>query len=192
MAAIGFRVHTGWAACVVLDGAPGHLEVLLRRRLELLPADGSVPRFVYHQAAETSPAEAVALVKSARTSANQCARLAVKEILRSNAAIRAAGVAIGSVAVPQDLGGILASHPLIHSAEGALYQQALTDACARAGLAVTTVREKRVWQDAAAACGLDADSLETQIAALRKHAGPPWGGDQRIAAAAALLAQLRA
>ena len=33
-AAIGFRLHTGWAALVVAAGRPGKVEVLLRRRFE--------------------------------------------------------------------------------------------------------------------------------------------------------------
>jgi hypothetical protein len=48
-AALGFRLHTGWAALVAIAGVPGKFQVLLRRRIELLPRGDSVPRFVYQE-----------------------------------------------------------------------------------------------------------------------------------------------
>ena len=73
-AALGLKLHTGWAALVVVAGRPGDIQVLLRQRLELLPADGSIPRFVYHQAAEMKLPQATQLVKSARKAAEDAAR----------------------------------------------------------------------------------------------------------------------
>jgi hypothetical protein len=52
LAALGCKLHTGWAMLVAVAGDPGGIEVLLRRRIDLLPPDNSIPRFVYHQAAE--------------------------------------------------------------------------------------------------------------------------------------------
>ena len=72
-AALGFRLHTGWAAVVAAAGQPGKIEVLLRSRIELLPPDGSIPRFVYHEAAALDASGAAALVKRA-ASASRGAR----------------------------------------------------------------------------------------------------------------------
>jgi len=181
MAAIGFRVHTGWAACVVLEGQPGRLKVLLRRRLELLPKNDSPPRFLFHSAAELGPDKAADLVESARLAVHQHVRLALQELLQTTPAIECAGIPVGSKEVPQKLAAILASHPLIHSAEGAFYQQAVADACTHHNLPVFTAREKAVWLECA-------PKMQEELTALRTSVGPPWGEDQRIAAAAALFA----
>ena len=183
-AALGFKLHTGWAAVVVAGRTRGHVDVLLRKRIELLPSDGSVPRFVYHQAAELPLAEARKLVKRTARSAQETAGAALAELLqelRSGAvSIDAAGVTIGSVAVPSDLPAILAAHTLIHSAEGVLFQEAVAGACEARGMEVVRVREKDLWPKLGAGVRAEVDSLRSLI-------GPPWGTDQKTATAAALV-----
>jgi hypothetical protein len=191
-AALGFRLHTGWAAVVAVAHRPGKIEVLLRRRLELLPADGSIPRFVYHSAAEMEAADSAALVKRATAEARKTARAAVKEIVEMlrgmDVSLQAAGISTGSTKVPAELARILASHPLIHSAEGVLFQQAVAGACEHCELAILTVREREALTRAAEACGSTADRFRESLDGLRKTVGPPWGVDQKTATAAALLA----
>jgi hypothetical protein len=190
--ALGFKLHTGWAAMVVVTGGRGNINLLLRSRLELLPGDGSIARFVYHQAAEMGPAEAADLVKTATLAAEKAARRGLGEALRglnpAEVEIEAAGVLAGSMAVPEDLGAILRSHALIHAAEGRLFQQAIFAACAGCGVEAITIREREVWEKSAAALGLDEARLRERVDALGKSAGPPWGADQKAATAAGLLA----
>jgi hypothetical protein len=190
--ALGFKLHTGWAAMVVVTGGPGGLKLLVRSRLELLPADGSIPRFIYHTAAEMGAAEAAALVKSAKLAAEKAARRGLGEALRAlnpaDVEIEAAGVLAGSMAVPDDLGAILRSHTLIHAAEGRLFQQAIFAACGGGGVEAITIRERDVWEKAASAYGLDEARFRDRVDALGKSAGPPWGADQKAATAAGLLA----
>jgi hypothetical protein len=190
-AALGFKLHTGWAILVAVAGQPGEIKVLFRGRIELLPFDESVPRFVYHKAAELPLSQATALVKRVREASQKAARLAIKDVLRDldSRGVKAAvcGVLSGSTPVPDDLSRILRSHPLIHAAEGALFQQAIFSACESCGLAVTTVREREVWSRAAAAWGLADAELRKQMDALRKSVGAPWSADHKSAAAMALL-----
>jgi hypothetical protein len=190
-AALGFRLHTGWAALVVVAGEPGKLEVLHRRRVELLPPGDSVPRFVYHQAAELPPAQAAELVARAEAASQQTARIAIGEVLdhlRTIALVTKAGIPSGSKPVPKDLQALLRSHPAIHTAEGALFQRAIASACQNSGLAVISAREREVWLNAADAWGMQEDGLRKAIDGLRKSVGAPWGTDQKTASAFALLA----
>jgi len=191
-AALGFKLHTGWAMLVAVTGQPGELQVLFRGRMELLPPDESVPRFVYHEAAEMPLARATALVKRAREASQKVARLALKDTLRDlesrGAKAAVCGVLAGSTPVPDDLFRILRSHPLIHAAEGALFLQAIVSACESCGLTVTAVREREVWARAAAAWGLIEPELRKEMDALRKAVGAPWSADHKTAAAVALLA----
>ena len=191
-AALGFRLHTGWAAVVAAAARPNQIEILTRRRIELLPADGSIPRFVYHEAAELEAKESAALIKRATAGSRQAARAAVTEIIewlkRMDIAVGEAGIPGGSTVVPQSLAKILGSHPLIHAAEGALFHSAVTGACEAAGLKAVTVREREVLSRAAAARGIAEPRFRRSLDDLRKTIGPPWTADQKIAAAAALLA----
>jgi hypothetical protein len=184
-AALGFKLHTGWAAAVVVLRPRGHVEVMLRRRIELLPPDGSVPRFVYHKAAELEPAESSKLVKraasAARGSASSALARLLEELRSRSVSIEAAGIATGSTNVPSDLAAILAAHTLIHAAEGVLFQNAVSEACESHGLNVTRTREKDLWTN------LGSDTRQ-EVDGLRGLIGPPWGADQKTATGAALVA----
>lgn len=190
-AALGFKLHTGWAMLVALAGHPGEIQVLLRRRIELLPLDESVPRFVYHEAADLPPSQATALVKRAREASLLAARFAINDVLREldsrGARADACGIPSGSTLVPDDLSRILRAHPLIHAAEGALFQGVIVAVCESCGLAVTLAREREVWSRTAAAWDLGEPGLRKEVDGLRKSVGAPWGGDHKTAAAAALL-----
>jgi hypothetical protein len=191
-AALGFKLHTGWAMLVALAGQPGEIKVLFRGRIELLPPGESVPRFVYHEAAELPLSRATALVKRVREASQKTARFAIKDVLRDldsrGAKAGVCGVLSRSTQVPDDLPRILRSHPLIHTAEGALFQQAIVSACESCGLTVTTAREREVWSRAAAAWGITEPGLRKNVDALRKSLGPPWSADHKTSTAIALLA----
>jgi hypothetical protein len=191
-AALGFSLHTGWAAAVAVTGGGEGIDVVLRRRLELLPSAASLPRFVYHRAAELDLAEAEELIQSALAAARASARKAIEEALHATSAggwkIRAAGIPTGSTAIPNELPRILAAHTLIHAAEGRLFQNALAAACETYGLRHFAVRQRDLWTKAAEATGMDEKRLRANIDGLRKAAGPPWSADQKIATAAALFA----
>ncbi len=191
-AALGFKLHTGWAMLVAVTGQPGEIQVLFRGRIELLPLDGSVPRFVYHEAAALPFPRATELVTRAREASQRATRLAIKDVLREldsrGAKAAVCGVLSGSTSVPDDLSRILRSHPLIHSAEGALFQQAIVAACESCGLPVTAAREREVWSRTAAAWSIAEPGLRKELDALRAAVGAPWTADHKTAAAIALLA----
>jgi len=190
--ALGFKLHTGWAAVVALAGDPGNCELLLRRRIELLPPGNSDARFVYHRAAELSAAQAQELVQQAKAASQETARGALKDMLddlRSRGlAAAAAGIPSASKPAPEDLAAILGSHPMIHTAEGILFQRAVAFGCEACGVTVIPVREREAWRDAASAWGMTETVLHKQVDGLRKSVGAPWGADQKTAAVMALLA----
>ena len=191
-AALGFKLHTGWAVLIAVTGTPAKFEVLLRQRIELLPPGGSIPRFVYHQAAESSLTQAAKLIQQAESAACDAARVAVGDALdhlRSvGVAVKAAGIASASKPAPTDLATVLCSHPMIHTAEAALFRGAVIAACEDHRLAVISVREREVSAKAAIACSLKEAGLRKRVEDLRKSVGAPWGSDQKTAAAYALLA----
>ncbi len=72
---------------------------------------------------------------------------------------------------------ILASHPLLHTAEGQMFRDVLSWAASRCNLPVMAVPEKQ----------LPAASLSA-MDSLGRTIGPPWTQDQKYDTLAALLA----
>ncbi len=190
-AALGLRLHTGWAVAVIAGGDYEKPAVLVRRRIELMPAGDSIPRFVFHSAAELPSEEAPTFVAAASSAIEQSATKAIVELVALKLGpfqVQSAAIASGSSAVPDDLSQILASHPLIHSAEAALFENIVARACASCGLHVVRFKGRELWHQTARTLGVDEATLREQIANYRQRAGSPWGADQKDAAAAAFLA----
>ena len=188
-AALGFRPHTGWAAAVGIVEGPDVPRVVLRRRLELFGASAHV----YHRAAEQR-ATARALVDDASTEVRLRADAAVAEcaaeLERAGHAVAGATVIRSSAKLPAALDAILASHPLIHSAEGELFAGALDDACRARKLPVGSVAHRNLSARAAAALGLGEEELRRRVTAAGRAVGKPWAQDQKAAMLAAWPALL--
>ena len=82
---------------------------------------------------------------------------------------------------------ILASHPLIHTAEGEFFRKSVISACERLTLPVTQIRERELEERAQLVFGKKAALVSRRIAAMGKSIGPPWTADHKSAALAALL-----
>jgi hypothetical protein len=91
-----------------------------------------------------------------------------------------------------ELGKTLASHAMIHAAEGEFFRQAFHDACSTLNIPVTRIRERDLDERAKAVLSRDAAGLKKRIAALGKILGPPWTSDQKAATLAAALVLTRA
>jgi len=184
-AALGFKLHTGWAAVVAVANAPGNIRILLRRRLELLPAGKTLPRFAYHAAAELPERDAFELLERVTAACRVTTQAALQQLLTElhsqHISVAAAGIPTGSTKLPESLASILRSHTLIHTAEGRLFQQAVVAACEGQGLNVICPTERAMWST------LGSDVRE-KLDGLRKTVGSPWGADQKTATAAALMA----
>jgi len=191
-AALGFRVHTGWAAGVVLAGSASAPRVVDRRRFSLVEATDHDSVFVYHAAAGVGPAAAERLLAAASEVAVRSARRDMSQLLSDLAAagyrLRAVGLPVGAARTLPALADLLRSHSLIHMAEGVLFPQALADACASHGLPVISVMSKELDVRAARASGLRPDGVKRRVAALGRALGPPWAADQKQASLAALVA----
>lgn len=193
--ALGLRAHSGWAALVALGGPPSAPVVVDRRRLAL--CDGSFPRQPYHAAEGLAAARAAALVDRSLATARRLARQQVEAAAKSRGAagqrLAGAGLLLGSGRpLPGELSAILGSHPLIHTAEGEMYREALRKACEGSRIPVTGLREREILDAGARRLQLDVETLRGRLAALGKPLGPPWSQDQKLAALAAWLVLLRA
>jgi hypothetical protein len=190
--ALGFSVHTGWAALVAVSGPVASPAVVDRSRLEMIPGtDPARPRFVFHAAQELPLAEARRLVERsaalARTQARAALQAALDALATGDHRVVGGAVIGGNRPLTATLETILESHALVHSAEGALFREAIADALRAAGLPVTEVPAKELQPRAARALGLSSAKVAELMARLGKQAGRPWAKDQRDACLAALL-----
>jgi hypothetical protein len=191
--AFGMKAHSGWAALVVLGTQSGELQVVDRRRVELVDeAEASWAKQPYHAAEKLKPYAARALVTRGIEAAR---RIAVREMRRAVKRAREAGDEITACAVLSadampgwTVDEILAVHFRMHKAEGVLFRDALARATETCGLKLLRVPEKQLVEHAERALSTSTDSLRKTIASLGKAVGAPWGKDQKDAALAAMIA----
>lgn len=190
---VGFREHTGWAAMVALGGSVSAPVVVARSRYEL--CDDELPRAVYHAARQLDLENARKLVRSVEASARTAGEWQLRRTLAElgSAGYRVVGAAVAAPRpVPDDLAEILGSHPLVHTAEGHLFREAIADASESLGLPVVRFVQQKLFEEAAERIGTSDTSLKAQLTGLGRALGPPWQRDQKEAAAAAWLALARA
>lgn len=185
--AIGFRDHTGWAVAVVLSGTPDAPRLVHRERMELLDAD--LPRQVFHAVAEAGADRSLigeVAEAARRRTASELTRLLV--LLRQlDVEIDTVAVPTGKQAIPSSLDSVLASHALLHAAEGELYRDCLADAAATLGLRLARFGQRDLLATAAMATGRPQEELASRTSAMGRLIGPPWQKDHREAATAAWL-----
>jgi len=190
-AALGFRVHSGWAAAVVLCGAPDAPVVVDRRKIQLVKTFTYTFRQPYHTAEKMPRQDAIEFIRNVQSDAQRLAFSSLRS-LRTDLAggdfkiVRGALLLSSGRALPA-LEQILASHALIHTADGELFRDSLRAACARCDLPLQGIREKELFATASKALGIQAAILKRRIAEFGKSLGPPWSQDEKFAALAAWL-----
>jgi hypothetical protein len=187
--ALGLKARTGRAALVALGGEADEPRLIERSQIRLLPEGEWAP---YHAAEGLAPAKARASVKRAIAAAHRLAadglRDAVRRCAEAGHEVCGCAVLVGSGMPDWSTDEILAVHVRMHKAEGELFREVLVAGARACDLEPTTLPEKSALAAAAEALCLTRAWLDATIAALGKSAGPPWGRDQKEAAAAALVA----
>ena len=191
-AAIGFRAHSGWSALVVVAAGPRSPAVIDRRRIELADAAISGSMQPYHAAEPLKLKDAEAYIQRsidrARLLAQRALHAAIDEVEKSGHEVAGCGILLASGRPAPTLAAILASHALIHTAEGELFRDALKYASERCKLPVTAVKERDLFERAAAELRIPSGELQRRVAEMGRAIGPPWRQDQKLAAVVAWLA----
>jgi hypothetical protein len=192
IAAIGCRSHSGWAALVTIAGSRESPEVIDRRRIQTSDPAIRGSKQPFHTAEPLEFRDAAALIQRCARSAARLSEQALRETME---AVQGAGyrveycaVTLGSGRALPELRAVLASHALIHTAEGEFYRDALTEAGRECSLKICRVKEKELYERGAGHFRVTAQQLEQRVTALGKPLGPPWSQDQKYAALVAWLA----
>jgi len=191
-AAIGFRVHSGWAALVAVSLEKHGPRVLWRGRPHLVETFTYEFRQPYHSAEKMPLEQAGAFISRMESESRGLAEHAILSVkaelgkqgyeLRAFALLLAAGKPLPAIEK------ILASHALIHTADGELFRAALLHAGRSAGLGASSIKERELLTTASKALKIPPKKLLARLAVLGKPIGPPWSQDEKFAALAAWLA----
>lgn len=194
-ASVGFSVHSGWAALVAVTLNKNQPQVLARARPELVESFTYKFRQPYHTAEKMPLERAGAFIAGVE---EQAKRLAQEAIQSMQAELRQKGYQLAHFALLQasakplpTLDRILASHALIHTADGELFRHALTDAAHRCNLTEFTIKQRELVDTGCKTFRLTAERLRGRLTTLGKAMGSPWSQDEKFAALAAWLALAR-
>jgi hypothetical protein len=191
-AAIGFRPHSGWACLIAVAGPVGAFHVIERRRIEL--ADRATPGSVqpYHFAESLELKKAEPWIEQCLNTSERLARdaiaLTVDKLRQQGYHVRACGLVRSSARPLPELASVLASHALIHTAEGEMFRDALTRASTHHGLTVLGVKERELFDRCTIGLGMAKQEIEGRLAELGRMLGPPWRQDEKFATLVAWLA----
>ena len=188
-AAFGIRMHSGWGILVAVSDM---IEVIDRRRIVVTNYDGPRGNQPFHHAEQLGPAGAEKYLSQYRLESERLAReaiaIAVEALKDSGYRIAAASVLLASGRPLPALQQILASHPLIHTAEGELFREVVRSACESLRIPVMKYRERDLEEIAKVALGASAQSVTRRLALAGKTLGPPWTADHKAAALSAYVA----
>jgi hypothetical protein len=191
-AAAGFRAHSGWAAVVVLAGPLRSPAVIHRSRIELVGHDRPSAKQPYHAAEAMSLPQAEKFIRRSTEDTERLTRRALRalvdELRAKGYQVKGCGLLLGSGRPLGTLATTLASHALIHTAEGNLFREALQHASQHCRLPVTGIRERELYSGAVKTLRMPLGKLQASLAAMGRTVGPPWALDQKHAALAAWLA----
>jgi hypothetical protein len=190
-AAIGVRMHSGWGALVAVANSAGTIVVIERRRIAIAIPGTAGANQPYHFAQKLSLAEAEKFIENSLASATCLALAAVRDVLAElndrQYNIIGSAILLASGRPLPPLAKILASHALIHAAEGEFFREAFSKACGGLDLSVSGFRERDLDECVQTTFGKTATRIGQQISTLGRSLGPPWTTDQKTAALAALV-----
>jgi hypothetical protein len=189
-AAIGVRTHSGWGVLVAVSHHAGIVEVIARQRVSVTTAATRGGNQPYHFAKSLQVPEAEKFLADSFAAATSLALAAVRVLageLSGQYRVVGAGFLRASGLPLPPLAKILASHALIHAAEGEFFRDVFSQACERLGLPVIGLRERDLDECVQTSFGNEATRMRQQISTVGRSLGPPWTQDQKMSALAALV-----
>jgi hypothetical protein len=190
-AAIGVRMHSGWGALVAVSNSAGTVEVIDRRRVTITTPGAPGAIQPYHYAENLELPEAEEFLGNCLAASKRLALAAVQDVVGElrgrDYLVVGSAVLLASGRPLPPLSKILASHALIHAAEGEFFREAFSKACEGLDLSITGFRERNLDECVQTTFGKAATRMWQQISTLGRSLGPPWTKDQKTAALAALV-----
>ena len=187
-AAFGVRMHSGWGVFVCISG---NSEIVDRRRIVIIDPTMDGVKQPYHFAEGLGFKEAERHLQKCATVSQRLALAAINEMLDAvsarNYRVVGCGMLLSSGGPLPALPNILASHALVHAAEGEFFRKVVREACEQCRISVVGIRERELDDRAHAAFGKTAVRVRQHISNLGKTVGSPWTQDEKRAALSGLI-----
>jgi len=187
-AALGFRVKSGYATVVLLDGSTSAVRVVDRRRIDLCDPSTPESRQPYHAgfgSAQQDHEKIARLVEIVERQADRSVGAAVREYREMGYTFDRAGAVVGSDINPD---AIANAHIRAHASEGRLFRRVTEDALGRLGLACSIWVERTLYASAAQRLEHSEQRIRQVAAGLGRDVAGGWRADDKTAAVAAWLA----
>jgi hypothetical protein len=187
--ALGFRTHSGWASAILAAGRGSAIEILDRRHVALCDSASEGAKQPFHAAEPMPFAQAESHIALCREATAVLARDAIKTagMTCERWGARLSGVCIITAsgrALP-DLRAILASHALIHAAEGEFYRDALVGAAEAMGVKASRLKETEALSHVGLRMDIGEAAMTKKLVEIGKTVGRPWTSDEKLATLAA-------
>jgi hypothetical protein len=170
-------------------GAP---VVVARKRAHLVETFTYEFRQPYHTAEKMLIGQAREFIVKMQGEAQRLAFQAIQELAsraeEQGVTLTRCNLLLASGRLLPELEKILASHALIHTADGELFREALGQASKRSKLEMFNVKEKELLALASKILRAQPAALMKRVTALGKSVGSPWSQDEKFATLAAWLA----
>jgi len=171
---------------VVLGGSAAAPELLARSRVQLIDEHDPESKQPYHSVEFLCVEEATGRLGGymavATRLAQDCIHVQCKQLKGRGIVIRSVGIIDSSSRKQISLPAILASHALIHAADGDHFRNALFVAAERCRLQVCRVPAKTLEAHAGKCLRRPVNRILESVDKLGFGQGPPWGADQKKAA----------
>jgi len=188
MTAVGFRVKSGYAIAVVLDGSRQTPRPVASRIVELSDPGVAETRQPYHDGfykTEEDTREIARRVRIVKRCAKKSVAALVSEMEREALAERTwrAALVVGSLIDPNTVGN---PHIRAHAHEGQLFRSVLEEALAEHAVDCDVIVDKQLASQVAKELGRPA-SVARAVASFGKTLGGRWRAEEKAAATAAWL-----
>ena len=174
-----------------ISGDPSAPAIADRRRIIIIEPTMIGTKQPYHFAATLPIQEAERHLQNWAAISERLALKAIREVLEAvsarNYAVVGCAMLLASGRALPALPNILASHALVHTAEGEFFRRAVREACEYSDIPVAGFRERELGERADATFGKDASRVRRRISDLGRTVGPPWTQDEKNAALAGLM-----
>lgn len=176
---------------VAVSGTHEAEEIVDRRRVTIADPKKAGAVQPYHFAERLELKRAEEHVARCATASQALAFAALREVAQQlegrGYRITASCILLSSGRPLPEFSKILASHAMIHTAEGEFFREAFRKGLEQSGIPVTGIRERDLPAQAERKFGKAAAKLQERIAAMGRSLGPPWTTDQKSAALAACI-----
>jgi hypothetical protein len=111
----------------------------------------------------------------------------LQELKERHFRIIGTSILMGSGRTLPELEKILSAHPLIHTADGEFFRNAVRKSCEELRIPVTAIIERELDEQVKATFGNGAAHIKKRVETMGASIGPPWTKDHKSAALAAAM-----